>query len=356
MKFLRHTFFRAIAQFKNLNRSCEAVSIAEIRGSLDQHTDFSQYLSDHKMFINNGVLNWNMMMQARERANGGYNNGFRKSETKLEYQTRLRTIAQFIAYNIVSNPSISCIFLQEAPVDEADLKVFTQALEDYLPSEWKGQYSFLYVDHTSWGIFTLVNKSKIKCDEVTREEILKETSIKDIDIRCRTYSLSQNGQTKKRLVTTLHLPHGDPEEAFRHVFKRILSQTKNQDFNGHDIIGDYNIPPSRLKELIDEELKIFQEGEPPQPFDINVNICSSIDGHIDMNRGHLTVDHQITLSMTPSIIPSSSVNYIPRSSRNFLSLYLIMALTTSRMMFTDLLDEDEESEVESSFIKYGYNF
>lgn len=355
MKFFRQSFFRVIGPYNLLKKNSETVSITEITGSLAQHTDLNQHLSDHRMFINNGVLNWNMMMQAKERAKGEYNNGFRKSETKLEYQTRLRTIAQFIAYNIANDPSISCISLQEAPVDEVDLQVFTQALEENLPSEWKGQYSSLYVDHTSWGIFTLVNKNKIKCDEVTREEILNETSIKDIDIRCRTYSLSQNNETKKRLVTTLHLPHGDPESAFRQVFKRILSQTKNQDFKDHDIVGDYNIPSSRLKELIDEELEIFKKGE-PKSFDINVTICPSIDGHIDMNRGHLTVDHQITLKMTPSIIPCSSVNYIPRSSRNLLSLYLIMALTTTQMMFTDLLDEDEENANELSFTKYGNNF
>lgn len=45
-----------------------------------------------------------MMMQARERVNRGYNNGFRKNETKLEYQARLRTAAQFIAYHIANNP------------------------------------------------------------------------------------------------------------------------------------------------------------------------------------------------------------------------------------------------------------
>lgn len=341
MKYFRQTFFRAMAQYNILRQNNGNELSSEVKGSLEQHTDISPHLSDHKMFINNGVLNWNMMMQARERASGGYNNGFRKSETKFEYQARLRTTAQFIAYHIANNPSISYISLQEAPVDEADLQVFKKALEAYLPPEWMGQYSSLYVDHTSWGIFTLFNKDKIKCDEITREEILKEAAITDIDIRCRTYSLSQKEQLQNHLVTILHLPHGNPEEAFRHVFKKILNQTKKPLYKKHDILGDYNINPSRLKEIIDEELKAFQEEE-TQAFDINVDICPSIEGHLDANGQHLTVDHQLTLHMTPSKNPHSSVNYTPRSARNFLGLYMVIALTTSGMMFTDVLDEEDE--------------
>lgn len=343
MRSMRHLFFKTLHQRGLLRQTSEKGFVSHVKGALDQYTDFSRNLSDHKMFIKDGVLNWNMMMQAKSRENGDFNNGFSKTETQLEYQKRLQTTAQFIAYNIVVNPSINCIALQEAPVNEVDLQVFTQALNECLPSEWKVQFASLYVDHTSWGIFTIFNKDKIKCDEITREEILKAVPVKDIEIRCRTFSLSQKEQPKKRLVTMLHLPHNAPKEAFAHVFSNILNITKNQEYECHDIVGDFNIDPSTLKDIIDEVLNNFAN-EQLQAFDINVDICPSIDGHLDANGESLTVDHKITLSMTPSKNPRYSVNYSDRSAYSLLSMFMVISLTGPGMMFSSTLNEEEESD------------
>ena len=334
--------------------------VAVCENTLQQKTEFSQFLSDHKMFFNpkTGALVWNVMMQAKVTERNGTaraNTAFAHTEEDWEYKARLRAILKTLAAELKTNPDISHIALQEGPINEY-LDYFNLLVNAYFPPEWAVGEAHIEMDSTRWGVITLINRNKIQCSEVERIDLTSGISIKDIDVRCRTFALRNNDSNDGQLLTTLHLPHDNPADALRHFFTKVVESMLDASAEYpdiHDLLGDWNLDAAEVEAIILEVLESFADTvKRGHSKFINVSIYSSPEGHLKTSGKILGVDHAVRITSSPSNEYNYSVNQ--DFVKDMMSVVIACSIGGAGMMFTEKEGNLECFDEPSSFSVMPY--
>lgn len=309
---------------------------------------FSPYLSDHKMYFNahTGHLTWNIMMQGKVSIRAGKkraNTAFEHEELDIIYQMRLDTVVIALAAQLKNNPAINIISLQEGPIAQ-DYEYFKSLVEQHFPPEWQLNHAHIYVDNTRWGVITIINLHRIRCTQINLIDLTRELSIIDIDVRCRSFSLiNENSHT---MLTTVHLPHDNPKEAFKLIFERILRSMHQKNSKStieyHDLLGDLNIEINELDELMKDGINSFNRSHQDK-FKINISVCPSIKGHLKADGSVLTVDYLIRIVMTPAAENEYTINY--RLFKDMASLLIPCSIIAgSGIMFSEEITDNTSLE------------
>jgi len=243
------------------------------------------------------IISLNLMMPNK--------NAFTKQgvkESPAAYRKRYTAMLDKVKAIVDKNPDIGILVFQEAPVGD-ELAYMMDYINANYPEEW--QVSFK--EGTNWGVFSIINSQRLN----TTKPILDETlttgiDIKDIDIRCRTFSMyNSDGNLIK--FTNLHLPHGAPVAAFKafmtNVVKEIIQKGSLDKPFTHNLVGDYNIEATKLNaliiEIIKEEMKLAPEGT-VFPFHLQTDLHSSHEGHLKKEGEKLSVDNLLILNVEPA--------------------------------------------------------
>jgi exonuclease III len=243
------------------------------------------------------ILSLNLMMPNK--------NAFAKKDVKespAAYRKRYTAMLDKVKEIVDNNPDIGILVFQEAPVGE-EMAHMTDYINTHFSEEWQTSFK----DGTRWGVFSIISNQRLNTTEPTLDETLTAgIDIKDIDIRCRTFSMcTSDGNLVK--FTNLHLPHGDPITAFKafmtNVVKEIIQKGSLDKPFTHNLVGDYNIEATKLdaliKEIIKEEMKLAPEGT-VFPFHLHTELHSSHEGHLKKEGIKLSVDNLLILNVEPA--------------------------------------------------------
>lgn len=131
---------------------------------LSRRDVISAKVSDHHPIVHDGVIFWNMMMQAKyyPMRDEKYNNGLGIIETEEEYLKRLMKVADVIAEIVEKEPLIKAITLCEGPVKLSHKKIFLNALNTKKLAEKfsmdNGFYQPEMAGQTEWGVLMLADR------------------------------------------------------------------------------------------------------------------------------------------------------------------------------------------------------
>lgn len=317
--------------------------------SMLQKSTFSQSSSDHKLIVDRKgqSIQWNLMMQAKYSVREGQaprtNTAFGHNEDDHQYRARIRSNVLKLIDEIRDNPETAFVVCQEAPIGKY-MDYFQSLLVDNLPETWPVEH--LYMDNTTWGVFTLINRKKISCEHVEHMDLTAGLEIKDIGERCRTVKICQAGE-EDRFVTNVHLPHNSPEEACKGIVYRAIKHKMMQPGEkrgSHLICGDWNIQPCVLsniiKQVFDDLKREEKSFDPEHPVSVSTTIYSSLGGHLKADNSKLSVDASLLIVFQPSDQNNYWFKFESFTEAN-LSFLVLIASTASIALFNQLDDEPD---------------
>lgn len=244
-------------------------------------------ISDHHPIIHNGVLFWNVMMQANIRRNKehksiGYNNAFALIEDQQSYHLRLVKIAHVIAEIIFFCSSIEVITLCEGP-KLADVHILLNSFKNFSYMHKFLNSSQLHKPHIKnaldWGLLMLANEN-YKVKKISSNFPQSSTIAEQLANRFQLWKLSRTN--KKKYICLAHFPFSKDEHVknpekisplgkvyiywINHLLKKYSNKmlTLCADFNLNPwLIGNYQdrlgdcIPVNNSALLVTDEKKIF---------------------------------------------------------------------------------------------------
>ena len=253
----------------------------------------------------------NWMMQARkETAKKPANTAFPShEETEAQYKARYIKHLNRLKLFLINNPNVAAVFIQEAPIgDHADFMV--SYINDTFPKNWRVNNPSVTSDTNAakvWGVFTLINNNVLETSKSYSDETLTQR-IPNIDlrVRCRTFVMYTSDGTPIK-ITHNHLPHSNPEAAFRALLTVVLEEVMEHGLNretfNHSLLGDWNIEADRMNELLQEITADLISKVPSGtvlPFALTAKLATSRDGHVKQNCSTMSVDSLLTISVKPS--------------------------------------------------------
>lgn len=350
---------------KLFHRTHAMPSQIQINPSSSQaHSPIHPKTSDHRGFTYPQqeelihVLVYNMMMQAKSRKDRttgqitGFNNGFKIEESAEEYQRRIQAIAQKVQEIIKSDPGIAVIALQEAPINDEDVAHIKQAIQTAYEGctfDSHKEESF-FMDYTQWGVMTVIHAQRLQNATITLDQdfahAIQDQGIKDLEIRVRTFKIHQSGQT--RTLTNLHLPHDAPDVACKLVLKTALQRLLEGDITQkqlHEIVGDWNLHPTRIAGLFEEALHELKQTLPgPLPVAIRAHVYPNMEGHLDSSNRMKSVDALLHLTVEPS--EQFRLEFIQKESAHVITSALAAIAIASQLTLA-FMDDDEEQTSEN---------
>lgn len=324
-----------------------------INYAVKQKFQFDRHFSDHLMATFSlgayqaRIRSFNTMMQAT-----GNNTAYKDYvETDEEYIVRYTKILDALNQELRSSDSIDfdteIIALQEAPIKNHLLFV-EKYINTHFPDEWRINHSNVTYDSTSWGVLTLIKHNPSKTSKPYLDSTLTQgIPIKSIDIRCRTFAMLTDSNKLIKL-TNLHLPHGNPEEAFTAFMTNVVRDII-QNGATRKVFGDFNIDAERM-DLIVRQIIIKEIESAPQgnitPFTLSTQILSSREGHIKQDARKVNVDACIVFEKKPSEEFSFNVNIT--NDKFAISFFAVLASTlfVGVAAFDEDVSQDVHNEME----------
>lgn len=207
--------------------------------SLTGQNPMTAKLSDHNPLINNGIISFNMMMQAKwNPAKKRYNNGFGiKEESQTQYQSRIKAAVLMLAEVAHLNPQVYAIGLVEAPIEAADIGVLIAEFAKY-PSLKRFQKSLSPEIFSPMGIATLFDTERF---DVTASAI---TFIPNcMQERIQKFILTHKKDSSQKFqVCNLHLPFDAAKAQNTEVLRNFIKQLTKGPL-ATIIMGDFNMAP-----------------------------------------------------------------------------------------------------------------
>lgn len=261
------------------------------------------------------IINRNYMMQGigprvDERGNvvRGGNTAFQITETFEQYRIRITSWLNGLREQLVNNPNVTVVTLQEAPIKEHQ-KFMVDYINSTFPEEWWISNPMVTSDLEEaniWGVFTLINHARLgTTPPVVTTQYTQNIAIKNIQSRCRTfYMFTKEGNLVE--VSNVHFPHRNPQHAFDLFMNNIVQKVIQSGIEGkpmtHCISGDWNIDAHevhvKLKEIIQTRMQAVRSGDIP-PFILEVDIFYSHDGHVKQ-QGTASVDMLVSIKESPA--------------------------------------------------------
>ncbi|OGV28313.1 MAG: hypothetical protein A3F18_03215 [Legionellales bacterium RIFCSPHIGHO2_12_FULL_37_14] len=240
--------------------------------------------NSHLPHVNIVVVN--MMMQGKERR-GGFNNGLMIVEDHVQYLARIECEVKRLAeeYN---KGKIDILLMQEAPVGE-DIELVRAWFAKYLREDIQ-----LELEGTDWGIMVAVNKNKfpnvMKNINITQEGVMKD--------RAATIEIPELNTT----LITVHVPHGDSKSKAAVEAKKIIAQKMSNGLGKNiaagkacsslGVLGDWN-GTEGVAQLASEVVNNLIPPETEAEFACEIAVATSHEGHMDKDKGLVTVDHGV---------------------------------------------------------------
>lgn len=231
----------------------------------------SASVSDHHPIIHDGVLFWNVMMQARIRTGRegmSYNNGFGIVESEEDYINRLNKIAAVIAEIVHRYPTIEVISLCEGPVQPLHINALLQCLKNYysmhkffLNSTMADTfYKPTISGFPNWGLLMLADKS-YKVNEIACDMAEYAMLFAKLANRFQLWEFVKHG--KRRYLALGHFPFGGDEHTTKKenlsacgkiycdLVKNLLAHYVNDEFI---LCADFNLNPYLIGEWNDRAM------------------------------------------------------------------------------------------------------
>jgi hypothetical protein len=251
------------------------------------------------------------MMQCREK-NGRFNNGFRKTETKKEYQDRLINLIDQICDWILEDlkqaqaaqkePSIIGGLFAEFAIEKNDSDIWISHMRERKIPGWENPHFHT----TSFGVTKIFKNDMIAQNTFFEDETIKKTLDIELHNRITTYRTSEAYQ-----ISNVHIPFQNPKESYKKILRPILrDMIKNNPsgFRCHDICGDKNLSyqeeMNAIREAWQETLQELQNKKGAfTPVTITIDLKLSENGHLkDVNgkQSYYQVDSALRIIATQS--------------------------------------------------------
>ena len=235
------------------------------------------------------ITTFNAAMQSKKRGPGkfDFNTGLNIEESLQEYEARTEQNGYMFGlaaqHSAIGN-------VQEGTIHPNGLARFKKGLERACPG------TFQIEDVTTWGLLTISNRRLLPQGLIKKTQSPFKGKMNDLDERIVTFKIP--GYLTP--FTTLHFPHGDPQQALT-----LYAANKKENIfrgieKGHTTItqvasGDFNRRPELIEEAIRSEIEnVF-------PADLGVKTKCKIlyneSGHRRTTGEDITVDASVSLTV-----------------------------------------------------------
>ena len=235
------------------------------------------------------ITTFNAAMQGKKRGQGefDYNTGLNIEETLSEYEDRTEHNGYLFgcaAYDsAIGN-------VQEGAKHTNGLARFQAGLDRASPGTYKIE------DVTTWGLLTISNRRLLPQGLIKKARSPFEGKMNDLDQRIVTFKIP--GYFTR--FTTLHFPHGDPEQALTLYAKNKKENIFRAIEKGRSSItqvsaGDFNIRPEHIERALRSELSdLFPATLPVRT---KCKILYNESGHRRTTGEDITVDASVSVSV-----------------------------------------------------------
>lgn len=242
------------------------------------------------------LLNKNSMMCCKP-----HNNGFGKTESKEEYQTRLVETAKEDCQALKKDPNIIAITRQEFAILPEDIALIKQTMQAQCIPGWENPEFHI----SAFGVMTCFKNRKI-ANAFHPDSDFAQMLPTELQSRCQKFSTSDHYS-----LFNMHTPHKNASDSFEKIIHAIVERKimdiQDGKYRCADIVGDKNLEPEEqinLTRSVIEKIngKRVQNNLPP----IAVLSClvSSPDGHQQRDKNgnlfYTNVDsmHRLIISLS----------------------------------------------------------
>lgn len=263
--------------------------------ALQQMTPLWVGLSDHKAGISKqgdqSVLIYNMMMKCKS-----HNNGFSAVEADADYQRRIAHVTLTLVQILVSNPHITIMALQEAPIRPEDIAIMADIFGKFLPDWERAQF-----DMTDFGLMTFIKSESCQSGFYMDRDLSQALHEVKLDERCLTFVNENNYK-----FSNIHVPHGmngKAQASLRLILEKVIEDAIQTGVLKHDIAGDFNSNAEQveavLKEVWFEKCKALKKVNLSVPaLKLSAQFDPSVNGHRKADGTEIDADGVLSLQFS----------------------------------------------------------
>ncbi len=215
--------------------------------SLGFQTAQQAKVSDHEPVVYGNKVAFNIMMKARyNEQKNRYNNGFAiKAETTEQYQARLQKVASVLGDILESNPQVTVIALEEAPIKPEDINAFITAIKTD-PRLKPFHDDLTAKNFTQMGVATIFDTQQLSVTQIVQNEA--ELPTKSLIARTQEYRLYDKQKGSTSYVANMHLPYDIAKNPKNYglLLSYLVQLMNHAQASSYTLMGDFNFLPLRL--------------------------------------------------------------------------------------------------------------